>query len=65
MQSWPQILSGTQNSSIKIGENTVLPIALDPVGRRCAIANDSGILVLQFDDQDPMELTAWTAGYAS
>ena len=47
-QSWPHLHSGLQTSSILIGQPLPPPIALDHAGQRCAIADATGITVLQF-----------------
>jgi hypothetical protein len=50
LQNWPHIHSGRQTSSILLDSEPSLPaIALDPVRRRCAIADSEGITVLRFD----------------
>jgi hypothetical protein len=49
--SWPEIRSGTQVSSILRDPDCVPPaMALDPVNRRCAIAGDSQIHILLFEE---------------
>ena len=48
--SWPEILSGTQVSSILMDSNNMPPaIALDPANRRCAIAGNGQIHALLFE----------------
>ena len=47
-QTWPHIASGLQTSSILDRNNLPPPIALDHAGQRCAIADATGITVLQF-----------------
>jgi hypothetical protein len=46
--SWPEIRSGDQTSSIIRGGIAVPPIAMDTVRRRCAIADEERIFVLEF-----------------
>lgn len=49
--SWPQINSGLQVSSILTDQSHIPPpMALDPRNRRCAIAGNDRIHVLQFDE---------------
>jgi hypothetical protein len=48
VRSWPHINSGAQTSSILNNSPSIPPIALDPLGRRCAIADAEGINVLEF-----------------
>ena len=49
-QEWPEVRSGTQTSSILVASPELPPIALDPIRRRCAIADREQIIVLQFDE---------------
>lgn len=52
-QSWSHIPSGRQTSSILVDAQRIPPpIALDPSGKRCAIADGKGITVLMFDCAD-------------
>ena len=44
---WPEISSGSQNSSIVWGIDKVPPIALDPAQRRFAVAGEESITVVQ------------------
>jgi len=48
VQSWPHIRSGTQTSSIFDPAVGIPATALDPMGLRCAIADGTGITVLEF-----------------
>ncbi|XHS78112.1 hypothetical protein ACFJGW_20680 [Burkholderiaceae bacterium UC74_6] len=49
VQSWPHLASGNRTSSI-FGASTETPaMAFDPVGRRYAVADASGITILQFN----------------
>jgi hypothetical protein len=48
VRSWPHIKSGTQAGSLLVGCEPPPPFAFDPVGKRCAVADASGITVLQF-----------------
>jgi hypothetical protein len=51
---WPHINSGNQTSSILMSSSSFIPpIAWDPASQRCAIADDSGITVLQFGGPSP------------
>jgi hypothetical protein len=53
VQDWPHIRSGLQTSSILLDEERIPPpMALDPIGRRCAIADAEGITVLMFGDAE-------------
>jgi hypothetical protein len=47
-QQWPHIHSGLQTSSILAGIPRPPTMAIDPTGQRCAIADASGITILQF-----------------
>jgi hypothetical protein len=47
-QQWPHIDSGVQTSIILAGIASPPKIAIDPAGQRCAIADASGITILQF-----------------
>jgi hypothetical protein len=49
VQSWPQINSGNQLSSIIWHKVVIPPMALDPVNRRFAVASESEITVVQFE----------------
>jgi hypothetical protein len=46
VQRWPNIKSGSQNSSIIWGKELSPPIALDAANRRFAVAGDDGISVV-------------------
>jgi hypothetical protein len=48
LRSWPHIQTGTQVSSILRGDAKPPPLALDPYGKRLAVAGQEGITVLQF-----------------
>ncbi|MCW7540980.1 hypothetical protein OOT46_24465 [Aquabacterium sp. A7-Y] len=47
LQSWPQMRSGTQVSSIVGADPQVPVVAVDPVGRRFALGDADGITVVQ------------------
>lgn len=49
VREWPHIHSGGQTSSI-IWDSKIPAIALDVPGKRCAIAGENGITVLQFKE---------------
>jgi hypothetical protein len=48
VRSWPEVTSGQQTSSILVNAGTPPPVALDRVGRRCAIADDTAITVMRW-----------------
>jgi hypothetical protein len=49
IRSWPAIQTGKQVSSIMISTPKVPPAVLDVMGRRFAVADDTGITVLEFE----------------
>ena len=48
LQAWPEIHSGMQTSSILTEAEMPPPIAIDRAGKRCAIADERGISILEF-----------------
>ncbi len=48
LEQWPELNTGCQGSSIIRQPPRLPPLALDPVGRRFAVATDKGIEVVQF-----------------
>jgi hypothetical protein len=52
LHRWPDLATGKQLSSISFGVEQLPPLALDPIGRRFAVATDDGITVITL----PLEL---------